>query len=123
MASSIVRNLCFCYQNLNWYDNYNYLKWKLNLKKIILINIFILYNFSCFFNEGNHCSLDKYFTIIFSELLDVNMFHNIESSHEFEKYLPVSKSIPLLRSIQVNIKQYTFYKLYIYIIILLDGTR
>jgi len=31
------------------------------------------------------------------------MFHDIEDSNEFEKYLPASKSIPLLRSIQVNV--------------------
>ncbi|XP_060879646.1 protein inturned isoform X2 [Metopolophium dirhodum] len=75
MASNIARNLCFCYDNLN----------------------------SCFSNEDNHCTLDKYFTIIFSELYDINMFHNIDNSHEFEKYLPASKSIPLLRSIQMEL--------------------
>ncbi|VVC34161.1 Hypothetical protein CINCED_3A021944 [Cinara cedri] len=75
MTSNIIRNLCFCYENLN----------------------------SCFSNEENHCSLDKYFTIIFSELFDINMFHNIENFHGFEKYLPVSKSIPLPRIIQMEL--------------------
>lgn len=58
--------------------------------------------FSCFSNEENHSSLDKYFTTIFSELLDVNMFYNIENSHEFEKNLPAFKSIPLPKSVQVS---------------------
>lgn len=35
------------------------------------------------------------------------MFHNIVNSHGFEKYLPASKSIPLLRTIQVNIKTWS----------------
>lgn len=37
-------------------------------------------------------------------MFEVNMFHNIENGHEFEKFLPASKNIPLPRSIQVNKK-------------------
>lgn len=79
--------------------------------------IFITLNFSCFTNEDNHHSLNKYFTIIFSELFDINMFHNIENLHKFEKYLPASKSIPLLKSIQVNIMMLFLLKNYINIFI------
>ncbi|XP_025412391.1 protein inturned [Sipha flava] len=75
MASNIVRNLCFCYENLN----------------------------SCFSNKENHYLLDKYFTIIFSEIFEVNMFHNIDNGQKFEKYLPASKNIPLPRSIQMEL--------------------
>jgi hypothetical protein len=68
------------------------------------IFIHFLY-FSCFSNKENHYLLDKYFTIIFSEIFEVNMFHNIDNGQKFEKYLPASKNIPLPRSIQVNIKK------------------
>lgn len=50
------------------------------------------------------------------------MFHNIENSHDFEKYLPASKSIPLLRSIQVNINFFFIFEYGFCYCLFLDGT-
>ncbi|XP_050429615.1 protein inturned isoform X2 [Adelges cooleyi] len=73
--ANIVRNLCFCYKNLN----------------------------SCFTNTANFPSLDKYFSIVFSELLSINMYQNIVDLKKMKKYIPASMTIPLVRSMQMEL--------------------
>ncbi|XP_050534318.1 protein inturned isoform X2 [Daktulosphaira vitifoliae] len=75
IMANVVKYLCFCYKNLN----------------------------NCFSKSENSSSLDRYFSIMFSELFCINIFQDIIKLKKIEQIFSASKSVPLARSVQMEL--------------------